>query len=101
MSPEFPEIPEPNSCASEPLLSTDQLRAALGAHLPRIPCRKKLRKWHQDGMPWISLPNSPQRLFLLSAVLAWLHSRMRSINIHQSAVDHAFLASRRKCRKPG
>lgn len=83
----------------EPMLSTRQLLQALGAYLPRPPCRRTLTQWRQAAMPSIPLPRSPQRLFLLSAVLAWLHGRTTSQAIKQQAIDRTFTATSRRHRK--
>ncbi len=94
-----PKYLEPLQDPTEPLLSTAQLIAALGDYLPRPPCRRTLTRWRQAEMPSIPLPESPQRLFLLSTVLAWLRGRLTSQSIKQQAIDRTFTATHRKHKK--
>lgn len=72
-------------------LSTRELLAALAEFLPRAPCRKTLRKWGRAGLPYIPMPDSPQRLYLLSDVLEWLSRRSQRKDLRQHATDKAFL----------
>lgn len=72
-------------------LSTRELVAALGEILPRAPCRRTLRKWGRAGLPYIPKPGSPQRLYVLSEVVAWLSRRTLRRDVHQQAVDKTFL----------
>ncbi len=85
----------------EPLLSTRHILEALGAYLSRPPCRRTLRRWVKAGMPVVHLPDSPQSLYQLTAILGWLHGRVQSLNIQQKAVDDQFLASHRNRTKAG
>lgn len=82
-----PSMPVPIS--PEPLLSLKQLIAALEPYLPRRPCARTLRRWDRSGMPYIPVPESPQRWYRLSAVLAWIVGHEVRRNVKRDAEDRA------------
>lgn len=88
------DVSVPDPIPLEPLLSVQQLITALEHHLPRRPCARTLRRWDRSGMPYIPVPQSPQRWYRLSAVLAWLVGHEVHRQVKRNAEDRAAFSLR-------